>query len=393
MGLFTLEGILKLVGKLDDNDAPDPGRERFRNFLRENVQSIGQVRDYIQTCLSNNGDQYNKALQDLVNHLGTFLGFKIVYGRYRGVSNQVGFDGHWISPKGLHIVVEVKTTETYSVGVSTVVGYVDALISAKEIPSWNEALGLYVIGKPDETRQIRNAIIGEKREHQLRLVSVDALLSLAELVSDYDVTHEDVLAILRPSGPSIDPIANLLARLVAVSRTEDSLLSPKVEPKVIAEVGTSRRVENEDDNQTAPAYWLTPVGGSDDQSPEAIIQHLVGKNKIYGFAERTPGRRHIKPGDRIAFYASGNGVVAHAEVESSPEKRRHPAIHSPDKYEWVFRLRAPVLYLEEPQVIDATCRSQLDSFENRDPNRSWAWFVQSTRRITAHDFELLTVRR
>jgi hypothetical protein len=39
-------------------------------------------------------------------------------------------------------------------------------------------------------------------------------------MSDYDVTHEDMLVVLRPSGPGIDALADLIARLVAEETVE-----------------------------------------------------------------------------------------------------------------------------------------------------------------------------
>lgn len=55
-----------------------------------------------------------------------------------------------------------------------------------------------------EVKQLRNAIVAENKTDKLRTISIDALLSLAELLSEYDVSHEDALAVLCPSGPSID---------------------------------------------------------------------------------------------------------------------------------------------------------------------------------------------
>ncbi len=46
---------------------------------------------------------------------GILLGFAVEYGRYRGVQWQIGHDGFWTSPTGKHVVVEVKTTDTYTV--------------------------------------------------------------------------------------------------------------------------------------------------------------------------------------------------------------------------------------------------------------------------------------
>lgn len=146
---ISLRQILNLVGKLDDSLGIETPRERFRAFLEDNVQEVGQIRDYIEECLRLTGDQFNRALQDLVNHLGSFLGFEVQFGRYHGVKGEIGFDGHWKSPSGSHIVVEIKTTETYAIKTSILVGYIDELISEKKIPSWNNAVGLYVVGRPD----------------------------------------------------------------------------------------------------------------------------------------------------------------------------------------------------------------------------------------------------
>ncbi|GAI10779.1 unnamed protein product, partial [marine sediment metagenome] len=137
----------------------------------------------------------------MVNYVGHFLGFEVTFGRYKGAQGQIGFDGHWISPTGFHIVVEVKTTEAYAIKAATLVNYVNELISEKEIPSWDNALGLYVVGRSDpELRQLENAVVAEKRKDQLRIISGNSLLSLAELMNEYDVSHEDILAVLRPSG-------------------------------------------------------------------------------------------------------------------------------------------------------------------------------------------------
>ena len=161
---ISLKQIITLVGQLDDSPGDETPRERFRNFLKENITEVGQIRDYVEECLRNSGNQYNRALQDLVNYTGHFLAFEVIFGRYHGVQNQIGFDGHWKSSTGFHIVVEVKTTEVYAIKSATLVGYVDALISDKKIPSWDHALGLYVVGRTDpELKQLENAIIAEKR--------------------------------------------------------------------------------------------------------------------------------------------------------------------------------------------------------------------------------------
>src|SRR5438552_840776 len=173
----SLTDILSLVGPLDDNQGSNTARDRFRTFLKKNVREVGELRDHIEECLRNSGDQFNRALQDLVNFLGEFLGFEVAYGRYRGVTNDIGFDGHWKSRTGFHIVVEVKTTNTYAIKTSTLLSYVDDHIAAKSIPARESTLGLYVLGRPDnDLRQLENAIVAERRAHQLRTVTIESLL-------------------------------------------------------------------------------------------------------------------------------------------------------------------------------------------------------------------------
>lgn len=378
---LPLDQILALVGKLDDAAGDETSRERFRRFLKENVREVGQIRDYVEECLRSSGDQYSRALQDLVNYLGFFLGFDVTFGRYQGVQGQIGLDGHWKSPLRFHIVVEVKTTEVYAIKAATLVGYIDALISEKNISSWDDALGLYIVGRPDPgIRQLENAIIAEKRTHQLRIVSVESLLSLAETMNEYDVSHEDILALMRPSGPKIDPIVDLIARLVA-------------EPKPVELPEPQRDISGSElpimPKEGEVAYWITPVRTNEKRTAEQVIQTLVGEEQIYAFGESTPGRKHIKPGDWICFYAANKGVVAHAEVISLPEKKPHPKVIERDKYSWTFHLDDVNLYLNAPTVINASVRSSLDAFRNRDPNIPWAWFVQATRKITEHDYYLL----
>jgi hypothetical protein len=373
---ISLKQILFLVGKLTDEEGEGSAQDRFRSYLVENVTEVGQVRDYIEECLRTAGDQYNRAFQDLINHLGDFLGFNVTFGRYRGVQGRIGYDGLWRSPSGYHVVIEVKTTDVYAIKAATLIGYVDGLISERTISSWEDALGLYVVGRKDpQVRQLENAIIAEKRTHQLRVISVDSLLSLAEMMNEFDVSHEDILDVIRPSGPTVDPVVDLMARLVAQRKAEDIGEKPQTEePRVDKEV----------------ACWLTPVKSDEVMAAEDAIRILVGEEQIYAFGERTPGRKHLKPGDYICFYATGNGVVAHAKVRSKPEHQRHPKVSHPDQYPWVFRLGDTHLYIEDPIVIDADLRARLDAFQGRDPSKSWAWFVQATRNISKHDFNILT---
>lgn len=394
---FSLDAILDLVGHLDDTPGDDTARERFRGFLSREVDEVGQARDLIEGCLRKSGTQYARALQDLVNHTGHFLGFEVEHGRYQGVPGEIGHDGLWSSPTGFHVVIETKTTEAFHIKTSALVGYVNELISEQRISDWENAMGLYVIGNPDpEVKQLKNAIVAENKTDQLRIISIDALLSLAELLSKYDVSHEDALAVLSPSGPSIDPIASLMERIVVQEqvRQEDETSSQEAETEAEKSPATISEPEEQALSTSNTTYWLAPVSGKGDMGPKEVIHQHVGRDQIFGYGKSTPGRKELSPGDQIAFYASGEGVVGHAEVFSQPEKKETPSnylsIPDPEEYPYVFDLCNPKLYADNPVIIDQSLRRKLDAFENSDPSAAWGWFVVSTSKVSEHDFEVLT---
>lgn len=383
--LITLGQILNLVGKLDDSNGDGTPRERFRDYLSANVQELGQVRNYIDFCLVEKGGQYNRALQDLINHLGGLMGFEVTFGRYSGIRNQIGFDGIWKSKTGFYIVVEVKTTQAYAIKTSTLLGYINDLISEKKIPKAKEVLGLYITGRPDsELRQLENSIIAEGKENLLRIISTNSLISLAEIMTEYDVTHEDALAILRPSGPNVDQILDLMTRLVVTPSPREIGVEEKSD-------GKGRRLEEYPLDTFGPNnYWLTPVRSDKEKKAEEVIKTLVSEEGIYAYGDRTPGRNILRPGDWICFYATGKGAIGHAKVMSRPEKKPHPKVINSEKYPWTFRVDEAKLYLDNPKKIDLEMRKKLDAFKRKPFQKTWGWFLYTTRKISEKDFKLIT---
>jgi hypothetical protein len=379
--MMSLKQVLGLVGDLDDAPGEKTSRERFRSYLSQTLTSVGGVRDYMEECLRSSGEQYNRALQDLVNHLGCLLGFDVTFGRYKGVQGEIGFDGLWKSPSSLYIVVEVKTTDVYAIKTATLVGYIDGLISEKMIPDWDHALGLYIVGRSDaELKQLENSIIAEKRTHQLRVITVDKLLTLAELIADYEMEHEAVLTVIRPTGPIVDTLIELIASLVAREiRTVGEGIQPLQEE-------TPNQLSSETVGIDVK-YYLTPVAPYDRYTAEEHLKKLLDA-RIYAVSEKSLGRK-VKPGDWICFYATATGVVAHARVKSSPVQKHHPLVN-PEKYPYVFEIDSISMYTENPVVLIVELRAKLDAFQERDPSKHWSWFVQGTGQVTKHDFMLLT---
>lgn len=393
---MKLGQILELVGTLDDAGAENSPRVRFRKYLADSVTTIGAVRDYVQECLqmrpgmpAEAKPQYNRALQDLVNHSARLIGFEVDFGRYAGIQGEVGFDGIWRSGD-LAFVVEVKTTDVYAVKTATLLNYINALVSEQRIPS--DALGLYVVGRIDpELKQLENAIIAEKRMQQLRLITVESVLIIAELIQEGDISKEEAISLIRPGSVVVDDAVRLIARVASspaeASPTETAVSQPQIATtqEVAGAPVATMPVEGH------PMHLLTPISDNEQGTIRETLEQLLGKG-WYVFGERTPGRKALQPGDRVCFYATTQGVVAEAEVASAPELGKVEGTRYPERFPWRFKVRDVRFFLDKPVIIDAELRSKLDAFRGRDPGRTWAWFVQATRLVSPHDFAVLTGR-
>jgi hypothetical protein len=143
----------------------------------------------------------------------------------------------------------------------------------------------------------------------------------------------------------------------------------------------------------SPIYLVTPVRDAPEATARETLESLLG-NGVYVFGDRTTGRDKIRAGDQICFYWTGVGVVADAVIASAAERRVVKFAKDPANWPWAFAVQDVRFYFDSPVVIDAALRSQLDAFvkHGHDPNGAWAWLVQGTRYMTAHDFAILTRR-
>jgi hypothetical protein len=209
-----IDEVLALVGRLDDSTIEDPARDRFRAYLLENVTDSALLQTYIGQCLEKADEQHVRALRDLINHYGRLLGFEVTFGPYEWLPGQVGFDGHWISPWGLHIVVEVKSRETFAAQRPSLARSIEQLIGSGTIPNWDLALGLYVISHPDlPVNHLEKAILDEKQTHQIRTITPQSLFVLGEMMRCSTLSQQDVLTVLRSTSPAADWLVELVSRM------------------------------------------------------------------------------------------------------------------------------------------------------------------------------------
>jgi len=191
----SLEQILKFSGDGKLQNSNNTCNE-FRTFL--NILPTETLEIFANECLTTTFDSAAYALQDIVNELGVRIGFDVENGLYRGKVNAIGFDGLWKS-NDHDIIVEVKTTDTYSINLDSIATYRNRLIEEKKTKIENSSI-LLVVGRKD-TGGWEAQIRGSKHAWDMRMISIDSLIKLLKLkeeLLDNENTFNHICQILKP---------------------------------------------------------------------------------------------------------------------------------------------------------------------------------------------------
>ena len=191
---MSIKQVVNLAGDgrlLDNSECSS----ELRTFLSQ-IQSE-KLGEYADSCLTSSFEKSGETLQDIVNELGRRLDFKVLNGLYQGRSNAVGNDGLWESPEGKHIVVEVKTTDTYRISLDTIAKYRTLLRDDEKVSS--DCSMLLIVGR-DDTGELEAQVRGSRHAWDLRLISVDSLVDLVSLKesTEDEVTGSKIRDILIP---------------------------------------------------------------------------------------------------------------------------------------------------------------------------------------------------
>lgn len=201
--------------------------QELRDWL--SVISLERLQACIDECLSDSFQDSPLALQDATNELGRRLGFKVTPGRYRGVKGEVGNDGLWLADDKFALLVEVKTTDVYRVNLDTIARYRESLIQAKSIESEQSSI-LIAVGRQD-TGDLEAQIRGSRHAWDIRLISLDALVRLAEVKEELNdwATSNKINQLLRPvEYTRLDGIVELLFAAKLDLETSSPVAPPEV---------------------------------------------------------------------------------------------------------------------------------------------------------------------
>lgn len=276
---MNLEAIVRIAGDGNLKDNSETSLE-FRTFLTEvEADKLGEYATY---CLENSFTNSGQVLQDVINEIGRRLGFSAENGRYQGVRNDIGYDGIWRSNQ-CTLIIEVKTTDAYTIKLDVIAGYRDRLVDLDRVPK--DSPILLVIGRSD-TQSLEAQVRGSKHAWSMRIIGIDALIKLMEvnLSSSSNEVTEKIHTILQPiEYTRIDKIVDVI-----FTAAEDK----------ISEIDEYDITENIDSNKENSIQDRTPIEIINRRKDEIIrkfsekLQSVLVKKKNSLYSDQS-GEIHV----------------------------------------------------------------------------------------------------
>lgn len=347
---MNLEAIIRIAG--DDGQLRDGNSTsiEFRQFLTE-VESE-KLAEYATYCLESGFQGSGQVLQDVINEIGRRLGFKAENGRYQGVRNEIGYDGIWRNEKE-SLLIEVKTTDAYTIKLDVVAKYRDRLVEAERVPK--DTPILLVIGRND-TESLEAQVRGSKHAWSMRIIGIDALLKLMEvnLSSLGNEVTEKIHTILRPfEYTRIDKIVD-----VVFTATED-------------------KNQEIDEDEVRAEQEIEEIESNKNSTKNIEIKRIEGINRLSAHLKTSLIKR------KRTFYSDNeNEVHASIAVSKKYEKnkpgywygyhtRQSNYLQKAKKGYMVYGMLDNEIYYAIPYEILEKLKEKLDSTNNEKKDTYW----------------------
>ena len=343
---ITLNELLTLLGRLDDAPGFDTPRERFRRFLIDHITDIQTARPLIEECQRSVGEQHHRALQDLVVLLGRFMRFETTFGTYERLPGGVKLDGQWRSRGRLDVALEIRTEQTTDSTLESLARSVSAVAAATQADV-EARIGLCVVGRHYVGRGRLEQAASTAKQADLRVVSVQSLLSLAHKFSADRLSHGEVVKLLR-SGFALDFVIDLLDRPGDALRPREVVPAAPPQPAASVALPAPSVAPAVPPPRSEPEFWVATIAPNDMSSPEQLLASVIVERRVLGICHEGVLHDDGAPGDWVCFFVPARGIVGHAQLASVVDDGV-PVIRNADRFSRIYRL-ADVEVYEEPIV-------------------------------------------
>jgi hypothetical protein len=181
-------------------------RQYFRRHLQQQTSSVRDLRWYLDESVPRfaGSAEVRLAVEELVDRIGEFLSF--------GVGRLDGDDfGVWTSPHGPRLVVRVESPVRAVASLASVAHARARLLASLDVTRDEDLSSLCVLAGGGDERLLNEAVALRRSAREVRLVSVPALVALAESFEAGRLSHANVLQILRPASALADGVIAIAA--------------------------------------------------------------------------------------------------------------------------------------------------------------------------------------
>jgi hypothetical protein len=175
-----IDQLIAFAGEGELRDGNQTSTE-FRSLLK--IAPSDLIGRWIEESLDRRFSDFGFVVQDAVNEIGRRLGFDVEHGVYRSHANQ-GWDGLWRSPNDRAIVVESKSSTSYSIDLARIANYRGQVSPQLGIAADDVSI-LIVVGTED-TSNFEAQVRGSRFAWDVRLIGVTALLRLLKIKETLD---------------------------------------------------------------------------------------------------------------------------------------------------------------------------------------------------------------
>jgi len=224
---------MSIDGRLPPNADPSTAeddrslRARVRRQLPLQDAGLLLVREHLGRAVPQieTDAEARVAVEEIVGQLGGRLGFSA----RREAAEDVDV---WTSPAGAALVVRPAGAGNVVEQLRWLSRARDRLLVQRGLPARKLTALCIVCGALVNWRQIEEAALMRRTIDHVRVISLDALLSLAEVRAEGGLAHTDVLTLLRPASVCADAVVELVTR--GVRRGSDrghTGVGPGTEPR------------------------------------------------------------------------------------------------------------------------------------------------------------------
>jgi hypothetical protein len=189
-------------------------------------------------CLEIRFTDFGFVLQDTVNEVGRRLGFDVTHGVYRSHTNE-GYDGLWRIPGGRAILVESKSSTSYSINLSRISEYRKQV--APQLGVRPEDISILIVVGTEDTSEFEAQVRGSRFAWDIRLLGVKSLfrlLKLKEALDDPKVERQIQEILIPQEFTRLDGIIDLVfatAEDAQNSETDDAEEEAEIEEITLGE--------------------------------------------------------------------------------------------------------------------------------------------------------------